>query len=106
MIVDSLTDAGVSKDRYTCIPFPSDYKNFETLIPVDTIFFISHSGTIDSKKKEYLENRGYKTEMIMEIKDERIESGQKIRDSIQSKNDIWKSLVPKAVQKYIEEGII
>ena len=106
MISDSLRDEGISSDRYTCISFPSDYKNFEALIPNDTIFFISHSGTIDSRKKEYLEDRGYKTEMIMEIKEERTESGQKIRASIKEKNDLWKTLVPKAVQKYIEKGIL
>ena len=44
--------------------------------------------------------------MIMEIKEERTESGQKIRASIKEKNDLWKTLVPKAVQKYIEKGIL
>lgn len=103
MISDTLNSCGIAKDRYSIIPFPSDYKNIQKIVPSETIFFISHSGELDSKKKEYLENLGYKTEIILSLDSSRKESGQKIRDMIKNKDNLWKSLVPESVKKRIEE---
>jgi cytidyltransferase-like protein len=101
-IEDTLRDAGISSARYTIIPFPSDYKDIQSIIQNDKVFFISHSGDLDTRKKYFLEDLGYKTETILSVKDSRTESGQKIRDLIASGDPLWKSLVPEAVKNLIE----
>ena len=97
MISETLEEAMIPKERYTIIPFPSDYKDIQSIIPKDTVFFISHSGNLDSRKKEFLESLGYSTEIILSVEDTRTESGQKIRDLIRAGDDAWKALVSKPV---------
>ena len=102
MISITLDNENISKDRYSIVPFPSDYKDVKKLISKDTVFFISHTSTNDSTKKDFIESLGYNCEIIMQVKNNRNESGQKIRDSIANKDDTWKTLVPKAVVEYLD----
>ena len=104
MITRALKDLNISKNSYTIIPFPSDYKNVGTLVPNDTIFFMSYTGEHDTRKINYIESLGYKTQIILSDDSQREESGEKIRKSIKEKNDIWKNLVPRAVKKFIEDN--
>ena len=102
MISRTLESEGVEKERYSIIPFPSDYKNIQSIVRSGTVFFISHSGNLDSRKKEFLENLGYKTEIVLSVEGTRVESGQKIRALIVNKDDSWKELVPEPVKNHIE----
>ncbi|MEI6316173.1 MAG: adenylyltransferase/cytidyltransferase family protein [bacterium] len=105
MIAASLCDAAIPSERFSFIPFPSDYKNISSLVSNDTVFFIGHTGALDSKKKEFLENLGYSTRIILLSDDTREESGAKIRESIANRDNIWKSMVPHAVKKFLENRV-
>lgn len=101
MITLSLDEKNIPREKYSFVDFPSDYKNIQNLIPKDSVFFISRSSNMDDRKKVYIESLGYKTESIIIIDGERIESGQNIRASIEKNDGVWKSLVPHPVQEYI-----
>ncbi len=105
MITQTLDDEGIPKDTYSIIPFPSDYKDIHSIIPIETVFLVSHTGDIDSRKINYLHTIGYTTEIILDTRSSSEESGQKIRTSIKNNDTIWKDLVPKAVSEYIEKII-
>ena len=105
MIAASLRDAAIQSESFSFIPFPSNYKNIQSLIPNGNVFFIGHTGELDSKKKDFLENLGYHTEIILLSDDSREESGAKIRESLGRSDDIWKSMVPPAVQKFLENRV-
>jgi len=105
MLSQTLDDESISQSRYTIIPFPSDYKDVHTIIPNETVFLVSHTGDIDSKKIAYLHSIGYMTDIILDTRDTSNESGEKIRTSIKNNDNIWKDLVPHAVRKYIENKI-
>ena len=105
MIAASLRDAAIPSESFSFIPFPSDYKNIQSLVSNDTVFFIGHTGELDSKKKEFLEGLGYHTEIILLSDDSREESGAKIRESLDQGDDTWKNMVPPAVQKFLENRV-
>ena len=105
MIAASLRDAAIAPESFSFIPFPSNYKNIQSIVSNDTVFFIGHTGELDSKKKEFLESLGYQTEIILLSDDSRKESGKKIRTSLANGDDIWKNLVPEAVKNFLENRV-
>ncbi len=98
MLTSALREVGVNDSSYSFIPFPSDYKNIETLLPKDTLFFISKTSADDDKKIRAIIDAGFKTETLIDIPEgtHRERSGH-VRD--QSEN--WENIVPKSIADYI-----
>ncbi len=105
MIGLALTEQGISPSRYTIIPFPSDYKNIETLVPRDAVFFMSVTSEHDAKKIEYLQQKGFAVETIFSQQHETPrEKGGYVRTSVRAGTNDWETMVPESVQKYIKEN--
>ena len=104
MIRLSLEAAGISSNRYTVIPFPSDYTHLSSCIPNDTVFLMSVTAGSDNGKISHIESLGYKTQTIMTKSegDARERSGT-IRDNAHAGNPIWEASVPAVVAEYIKE---
>lgn len=102
MITQSLSDIGVSTDRYSCIPFPSDYAGVTERISTDTVFLLSIANEADTQKADYIRTLGFEVETTY-IPSVRNESGSFIRASLQHGDGDWQSLVPKAVQSIITQ---
>ena len=106
MIEQALLDKGIARERFSFVAFPSDYKNIHEIVPTNTVFYISQTGSIDSKKKQFLESMGYTTDTIILAEGERAESGQKIRASLKEGDNEWKKLVPNAIKEYLENNLL
>ena len=108
MITAALNEAGVSPDRYSFVDFPSDYAHVESIVPAGATFFMSVTGTGDTKKIEHLKSLGYAVETVMEIpEDEEREHSGGVRESAKAGTAEWQSLVPDSVRAYMEEhGLI
>ncbi len=104
MITLALSEAGVEKSRYECIPFPSDYENIESLIPKASVFLMSVTGAADTKKIAYLQERGYTVETIVSLPEgeERERSGI-VREG-GNNSTIWEDIVPQSVAEYIRKN--
>ncbi len=100
MISNSLSEATVESGQYTCIPFPSDYKNIPAEVPGDTVFLLCVANEADTRKADYIRALGYTVETI-HIPDIRTESGSHIRSLITSNDPAWHSLVPPATYSVI-----
>jgi nicotinamide mononucleotide adenylyltransferase len=103
MIEAALDEAGISRERYTCLPFPSDYASVEKLFPSDAVFLMSVTGASDSKKIAHIESLGYRTETVLEIpeSDEREHAGG-VRENARDGGSGWHELVPLSVRAYME----
>ncbi len=99
MIDAALADAGVEKERYSFLSFPSDYKNIEILLPNDAILFISVTGKGDQDKIDHLRGQGISVETILSLTD-----GEKKEGSghIRTRAAGWQQMIPAAVQTYLE----
>jgi nicotinamide-nucleotide adenylyltransferase len=105
MISLALTEQNILPSRYTIIPFPSDYKNIETLIPHNAVFFMSVTSEHDSKKIEHLKQKGFVVETIFSQPNETPrEHGEQVRDSVRAGTADWQDIVPEAVQQYIRKN--
>ena len=102
MITDSLTEKGIDPDRYTCMPFPSDYSGVSESIPHDTIFLLSVANESDTQKADYIRTLGFEVETTR-IPSVRNESGSHIRSLVQANSQPWHELVPPAVRAILEE---
>ncbi|MBP7804787.1 MAG: DUF3750 domain-containing protein [Candidatus Pacebacteria bacterium] len=103
MITAALLEVGLLKERFTCVPFPSDYKNIETLVPKESVFFMSVTGEGDRKKITHLESLGYTTKTIYQNDEgaSRERSGL-IRAEAENGNSDWENMVPESVKKYLK----
>lgn len=100
MITLALMEAGIPKDRYSFIPFPSDYKNIESIVPRNTIFFMSVTSEHDQKKITYLKSKGFDIETIFTLSND---SERERGSSIRNKSENWKQMVPESVYKYMKK---
>ena len=103
MLTAALDDEGINRNSYTCIPFPSDYKNLEKFLVPGTVFLMSVTGPGDKQKIDYIHSLGYKTKTIMDIPEDapRERSGT-VRDTAHTEVRHWEDIVPKAVSDYIK----
>ena len=104
MITVALNEANIPSDRYSLLPFPSDYKNLDTIIPNDTVFLMSVTGESDEGKIAYIKNLGYGAETIYRIEEgaPRERSG-KVREGAKTGDATWEDMVPKSVARYMRE---
>ncbi len=104
MIAAALTEAGIAPERYSFVPFPSDYKHLDTILPKNAVFLMSVTGAGDAEKIAFIERLGYKTETIITIPEnaDRERSGR-VREHAEHGAD-WKALLSPAVARYIEEN--
>lgn len=103
MITLALEELEISKDRYTCIPFPSDYLGIAAILPKDTVFLMSVTGASDQRKIDFVQGLGYKVETLMNIHetDSRERSGI-VRDAAKKHTTLWEEMVPKSVAVYLK----
>ena len=102
MITIALDAEHVERSRYTCIPFPSDYKNLDQLILRDTVFLMSVTGASDKEKISYIKKLGYKAKAIITIPEtEKRERSGTVRNSAADGAALWKTMVPPAIADYI-----
>lgn len=103
MIRLSLEEAGVGSDRYTVIPFPSDYKDIKTLLPKDGVFLMSITSAGDRKKITYLQEEGFKVETIMTHDESAVrDRSGAVRTNAKEGVD-WEHMVPKAIAQYLKK---
>ncbi len=101
MITLALTDVGIQKEQFSFISFPSDYKNIETLLAKDSVFFMSVTSEHDQKKITYLESKGFHIETIFALPENSPrESGNAIREKMEG----WEKMVPKVVKDYLKNN--
>ncbi|MBP6884610.1 MAG: DUF3750 domain-containing protein [Candidatus Pacebacteria bacterium] len=101
MIALALDAENVKQNKYTIIPFPSDYKNIKDILLPNTVFLMSITGDGDSAKISFIKKMGYDVKTILTLdKDVDRERSGKVRDSATEGAD-WKNLVPPAVAEYI-----
>ncbi len=104
MISESLMEAGIPVNRFSCIPFPSDYKNISASIPANAVFYMSQTSPADAAKADHLRSLGYQVETIITIPSIAARTrGGAIRQNIQNKNDAWRESVPEAVARHISD---
>lgn len=103
MIKAALEEAGVARDRYSFIPFPSDYRDIGTLVPKDTIFMMSVTSPSDEKKIDYLRSLGYQAETVMTIPETESRERSGAVRRIAAESGDWQSMVPPAIAGYIRE---
>lgn len=102
MITESLVEAGIPRDRFSCIPFPSDYKNISPIVPTNAVFYMSQTSPADSAKGDHLRSLGYQVETIIMIPSSAARTrGAAIRESLQEGTDTWRESVPEAVIRTI-----
>ena len=102
MITESLSESGIEPERYTCMPFPSDYSGVSKSIPHDTIFLLSVANEADTMKADFIRTLGYSVETV-QIPNIRSESGSHIRSLVQTNDKAWHDLIPPAVRVILDE---
>jgi cytidyltransferase-like protein len=100
MITLALSEAGIETSRYSFLPFPSDYKNIESFVPADTVFFMSVTSEHDQKKIAHLESKIFRVDTIFELpEDNNREKGSVIR----TKGKNWEQMIPESIMKYMKK---
>ena len=103
MITAALDEAGIASSRYSFVPFPSDYKNIDSLLPKEAVFLMSVTGEGDAKKIAYLESLGFKAETVYSVPEGlRHERSGLVRDLGKEADAAWEDLVPKSIADYMK----
>lgn len=106
MIQTSMLDAGVTREEFDILPFPIEFPGrISNFVPMDAVFYITIYDEWGDRKKEILEELGLKTVVMWRRSlGQRLTSGTEIRELIRCGNLRWRSLVPDAVVRYIEQN--
>ncbi len=102
MIRRALDELHIDQNRYSFLPFPSDYTDIADLVPSETVFCMSVSGPADHEKIAHLSSQGWKSEIVFEAGEARERSGA-IREDAKKGGTAWKESLPHAVAQYIQE---
>ena len=103
MLSAALGEAGIPPNRYSFVPFPSDYAHLSGIVPPNAVFLMSVTGTGDAKKIAHLAALGYAAETVIEIPEsEEREHAGGVRESVRAGTDAWKALVPESIRAYME----
>ncbi len=104
MIAAALEEAGIARDRYSFIPFPSDYQGLGELLPKNAVFLMSVTADSDKEKISYLERLGFKAETVYFILENgRHERSGLVRERGAEADPSWEDLVPPSIARYIRE---
>jgi cytidyltransferase-like protein len=103
LITASLDAISIKRNRYTIIPFPSNYKNLDDILLQNTVFLMSVTGGGDKAKINFIKSLGYKVKTIMNVPEnhERERSGT-VRDTAHTETIEWEKIVPRPVADYIK----
>lgn len=105
MIQAALDEAGIARERYSFVDFPSDYANLSAVVPKDAVFLMSVTSGGDKGKISHLASLGYATETVIEIPEsEEREHAGGVRESVRADTDAWRTLVPKSIASYMESN--
>lgn len=105
MVRLALDEAGIERERYTSMPFPSDYAYVGARLPEGTVFFMSITGRGDEKKIEYIKTLGFTVETVLSVPEgnDRERSGT-VRESAKEGKTDWETIMPKSIVRYIKEN--
>lgn len=104
MIAAALAEKGIVPERYSFIPFPSDYHNIETIIPQRAVLLMSVTSASDNQKIAFLKQKGFQIETVLALPEEsEREKGLHVRESARAGSSDWQNMLPKAVRMYIEK---
>lgn len=103
MLSAALAAEGIAADRYSYIPFPSDYAGLHAVVPQTAVFLMSITSKSDERKLEHLASLGYATEAVIRLPEsvERAHADA-VRASVRARTEAWRALVPEAVARYME----
>lgn len=107
MIRDSLLEFNVQREAFEIIPFPIDRPNYlAQYVPKEAVCYMSICDDWTAKNERMLRRLGIRTEVLWrrEAGDKGV-TGSIIRQKIKEREE-WKSLVPRAVYKYMIENEI
>ncbi len=104
MIRDSLVEAGVDLGQFVVVPFPIESpEKIANFVPEDVTFFQTIYDSWGTYKVQLLRDLGYQVEVMWTRTDaQRFSSGTQVRQWMVEGKD-WKSLVPPAVARYVEQ---
>ena len=105
MISTALDEAGIARERYSFVDFPSNYEesSLARIVPKDAVFLMSVTSGGDKGKIAHLASLGYATEIVIEIPEsEEREHAGGVRESVRAGTDAWRALVPKSIASYME----
>lgn len=105
MIRDSLLEFKVPRESFEIIPFPIERPNYlAQYVPKDAVCYVSVCDEWTAKNERLFQHLGMKTEILWKREaGEKGVTGSILRQKIKD-NEEWKSLVPKAVYKYMTEN--
>lgn len=107
MIKGALIENGINLSEFTIVPLPINYpERIKYYIPFDGTFIITIYDKWGEKRKQILDDLGYKILVLWTRHDSsRITSGTEIRNKI-LKGEEWKHLVSETVFDFITENKI
>jgi nicotinamide mononucleotide adenylyltransferase len=102
MIVASMLEAGIPREKFTVVPFPINFPEYIFhYAPKEAIHFVTIYDEWGYEKKAKLERLGCEVDVMWTRSDtDRVARGHQVRDLI-ANNEPWKHLVPKSVYDYI-----
>lgn len=106
IISSCLIDEGISKDMFSCTPFPLDTpERMHYFMPKNIKCYTTICDKWNFQKIEILREYGYEIESLIDRRDSENTyiSGLNIRNLIVQENPSWKEMVPKTVVKYLEK---
>lgn len=104
MIRDSLTEAGLDRDRFDVVPFPIEFpEHIRNFAPPEAVYYMTIYDQWGMRKKQTLKQLGLRVEVMWERDDsQRITSGTEVRALI-AQGRPWQHLVPPAARRFIQQ---
>ena len=104
MLRDSLTEAGLPRERFDVVPFPIEHpEHILNFIPGDAVCYVTIYDQWGEHKRRVLEELGLCTRVLwVRTGAQRLTSGTEVRRLIAA-GEPWEHLVPPAVRRYLVE---
>lgn len=101
LITSSLVDEGLSKDNFSCTPFPIETPEYmANFLPVSIPMLTTICDSWNRHKISLLEQNGYNVEVLFEL-DKKIYEGIEIRRKIIEDDPSWKDAVTKKTMEFL-----
>lgn len=103
IITSSLIDEGLSKDEFSCIPFPIETTEYlMNFLPTSVPMFTTICDEWNTHKISLLEKHGYSVEVLWK-RDNKVYEGIEIRRKILENDKTWKDMVTKKTTELLLE---
>jgi len=105
MVRAVLLEAGLNSEDFSIVPLPINLPNlYKYYVPLDAVFFLTIYDEWGRRKQTMFNNLGLKTHVLWDVPEEQKGlSGSDIRKHLLAGDEHWKTQIPPATARLLEE---